>query len=138
MSSKFESGVKQIPYTQQQVYAKLSNLENVEKVKDRVPQEYIKDMMCDRDSVSVNIPPVGMVTLVVVEREEPKCIKFGGKDTPVDFNLWIKLLPVTDETCKMKVTLKADIPLFLRPMVGSKLEGVADQIADVLATLPYE
>ena len=58
MSSKFESGVKQIPYTQQQVYAKLSNLENVEKAKARVPQEYIKDMMCDRDSVSRRFQPL--------------------------------------------------------------------------------
>lgn len=36
MSSKYESGVKQIPYPQQNVYERLSNLENIEKVKDRI------------------------------------------------------------------------------------------------------
>ena len=86
---------------------------------------------------SVSVPPVGKVTLKIIEREELKCIKFEAENSPVPFNLWIQLLPVTETTCKMRVTVKADIPIFLKPMIGNKLKDGVDKIADVLAMLPY-
>lgn len=136
--SKYESSVQIINYPQEKVYAKLSDLSNIEKVKDRIPAEQVKDLTFDRDSVSVNVPPVGSVTLKIVEREELKCIKFEAENSPLPFNLWIQLLPVTETSCKMKVTVKADIPIFLKPMVGNKLEEGVEKIAQTLAMVPYE
>lgn len=135
--SKYESGVKQIPHTQAAVYQTLSDLSNIDKVKDRIPADQVKDLSFDRDSVSVNVPPVGQVTLRIIDREEPKCIKFEAENSPVPLNMWIQLLPVTDTTCKMRVTVKADIPMFLKPMVGGKLQEGVERIADVLAMIPY-
>ena len=119
------------------VYATLSDLSNIERVKDRVPADKIQDLTFDRDTVSVSVPPVGAITLRIVERDEPKCIKFETENSPVPFNLWVQLLPVTEATCKMRVTVKADIPMFLKPMIGSKLQDGVDKIADALAMLPY-
>ncbi|MDO4159221.1 MAG: SRPBCC family protein [Prevotellaceae bacterium] len=136
--SKYESSVHIINYPQEKVYAKLSDLSNIEKVKDRIPAEQVKDLTFDRDSVSVNVPPVGSVTLKIVERQELKCIKFEAENSPLPFNLWIQLLPVTETSCKMKVTVKADIPIFLKPMVGNKLEEGVEKIAQTLAMVPYE
>jgi len=138
MGSKYESNIKQIPYPQEKVYETLSNLENIEKVRDRVPADKLNNLTFDRDSVSVNVPPVGNITLSIVDRDEPKCVKFEAKNSPVPFNLWIQILPVTETSSKMKVTVKADIPMFLKPMLGSKLEEGVDKIADALAVIPYE
>lgn len=135
--SKYESGIKQIPYTQAAVYETLSDLSNIEKVKDRIPADKVQNLTFDRDTVSVSVPPVGQVTLQIVEREEPKCIKFEAQNSPVPLTLWVQMLPVTDTTCKMRVTVKADIPVFLKPMVGGKLQEGVDRIADVLAMIPY-
>lgn len=135
--SKYESGVKQIPHPQTAVYNTLSDLNNIERIKDRIPADQVKDLAFDRDSVSVNVAPVGSIKLRIVDRDEPKCIKFETENSPVPFNLWVQLLPVTDTTCKMKVTVKADIPLFLKPMLGNKLQDGVDKIADALAMLPY-
>lgn len=135
--SKYESGVKQIPHPQTAVYNTLSDLNNIERIKDRIPADQVKDLAFDRDSVSVNVAPVGSIKLRIVDRDEPKCIKFETENSPVPFNLWVQLLPVTETTCKMKVTVKADIPVFLKPMVGSKLQDGVDKIADALAMLPY-
>lgn len=135
--SKYESGVKQIPHPQTAVYNTLSDLNNIERIKDRIPADQVKDLAFDRDSVSVNVTPVGSIKLRIVDRDEPKCIKFETENSPVPFNLWVQLLPVTETTCKMKVTVKADIPVFLKPMVGSKLQDGVDKIADALAMLPY-
>ena len=135
--SKSESDVKQIPHRQRAVYNTLSDLNNIERIKDRIPADQVKDLAFDRDSVSVNVAPVGSIKLRIVDRDEPKCIKFETENSPVPFNLWVQLLPVTDTTCKMRVTVKADIPLFLKPMLGNKLQDGVDKIADALAMLPY-
>lgn len=136
--SKYESGIKQIPYPQEKVYENLSNLENIEKIKDRLPQDKFEGLSFDCDSVTVNVPPVGGITLAIVEREEPKCVKFEAKNSPVPFNLWVQILPVTETSSKMKVTVKADIPMFLKPMIGNKLDEGVDKIAEALSLIPYE
>lgn len=138
MSSKYESSIKQIPYPQEKVYEKLSNLESIKDLSDRIPADKFDGLTFDRDSVSVNVPPVGSITMCIVERDEPKCVKFEAKNSPVAFNLWIQVLPVTETSSKMKVTVKADIPLFLKPMVGSKLEEGVEKISEALAAIPYE
>ena len=107
--SKYESGVKQIPHPQEAVYNALSDLSNIERVKDRIPAGQIQDLTFDHDTVSISVPPVGSITLKIIERDEPKCIKFETENSPVPFNMWIQLLPVTDTSCKMRVTVKADI-----------------------------
>ena len=135
--SKYESGVKQIPHPQEAVYNALSDLNNIESVKDRIPAGQIQDLTFDQDTVSISVPPVGSIKLRIIEREEPKCIKFETENSPVPFNMWIQLLPVTDDSCKMRVTVKADIPVFLNPMIGGKLQDGVDKIADALAMLPY-
>lgn len=135
--TSFESSIKQIPYPQTAVYQSLSNLENLEKVRDRVLEDKIKDFSFDRDSVSINVDPVGQISLRICEREEPKCIKFEAAQSPMPFNLWIQVLPVTETTSKMKLTLKADIPFMLKGMVSRPLQDGLEKIADALAQIPY-
>lgn len=135
--SKYESGVKQVAHPQQLVYDTLSDLNNISRVKDRIPADKMQDLTFDHDTVSVNVPPVGAITLKIVERDEPKCVKFEAVNSPLPFNLWVQMLPVTDTTSKIRVTVKADIPVFLKPMIGSKLQDGVDKIADALAMLPY-
>ena len=40
--ANFESSVKVIPYSQERVYNKLSDLSNLDAIKDRVPQEKVE------------------------------------------------------------------------------------------------
>ncbi|UKK50552.1 SRPBCC family protein [Prevotella sp. E13-17] len=135
--SKFESSVKQIPYSQEAVYNLISDLSNLERVRDRVPEDKIKDFSFDKDSVTVNAPMVGSITLQIVERDEPKCVKFESVQSPMPFNLWIQVLPVSETTSKMKVTVKADIPFMLKAMVSGPLQDGVEKIADALAMVPY-
>ncbi|MCD8210787.1 MAG: SRPBCC family protein [Prevotella sp.] len=139
--AKYESSVKVIPYSQETVFSKLENLENLEKLRERIPQEYldkIENLQFSKDSLSIGIQPIGEMTLKIIEREEPKCIKFETDNMPAKVNLWIQLLPVSETSCKMKLTLKADVPPFLLSMVGSKIQQMLDAIADTLAIIPYE
>lgn len=134
--SKFESGIKHIPYSQKAVYATLSDLSNIEKVRDRLPEDKVKDLAFDRDSISISAP-MGSVSMRIVEREEPKCIKFATENSPVVANLWIQIVPEGDNACKMRLTIKADINPFIKAMVSKPLQEGIEKIADVLSMIPY-
>lgn len=135
--SKFESKIKQVPYSQKSVFDMLSDLNNIERVRDRIPEDKIKDLKFDSDSVSIS-SPMGPVTLRVVERDEPKCIKFETEKSPVPMNLWIQMLPTSETESKLKVTINADLPFFMAAMAKKPLEEGVEKIAEALAMIPYE
>jgi hypothetical protein len=135
--TKFESSVKQIPYPVEDVYRNISDLSNLERVRDRVPQDKLQDFQFDSDSVQVSVSPVGTIKLRICEREENKCVKFETEQSPMPFNLWIQMLPVSATESKMKVTVKADIPFMLKGMVSGPLQDGVEKIADALSQIPF-
>jgi hypothetical protein len=115
--SQYESSVKRIPFPQEKVYAKLEDLSNLEKLKDKLPEDKVKDFACNRDEATVNVAPMGNVTIRVVEREEPKCIKLEAVGSPIPLNMWIQIIPDGEEASKMRVVAKAEINFMLRSMI---------------------
>ena len=136
--TKFESSIKQIPYPVEDVYRNISDLSNLERVRDRIPEDKLNSFSFDQDSVSVNVAPVGDLKLRIIEREENKCVKFEGVETPLPFNLWIQVLPVSETESKMKVTVQADIPFMLKGMVAGPLQDGVDKSADDLSKVPFK
>ena len=156
--AKYESGVKQVGYAQESVYAKLSDLTNLtalkEKMNDPVARETIagkvddaqmqqaremlEKMEATHDELTVQLPMVGNLVIRIVEREEPKCVKFESVQSPIPITLWIRLLPTSETSCKMKVTLDAQLSMMFKMMLGSKLKDGVDQFAEMLARIPYE
>ena len=135
--TKFESSIKQIPYPVENVYRNISDLSNLERVRDRIPQDKLQDFQFDSDSVQVSVSPVGTIKLRICEREDNKCVKFETEQSPLPFNLCIQVLPVDSASSKMKVTVKADIPFMLKGMVSGPLQDGVEKIADALSQIPF-
>lgn len=142
MAVQFESNVKHVPYSQERVYNKLSDLNNLEGVRERLDMVKdkldgkLEDMSFDRDSITLKVQGISL-TLRIIEREPLKCIKFEGDKSPIPLNLWIQILPVTQEEAKMKVTIRAEVNMFMKAMVSKPLQGGVEKLADMLAMLPY-
>ncbi len=151
---KESSSVKPINAPVERVYATLSNLENLRPLLERArTDENLKakmqkagqanaldslanvELTCD--SISVPAAMVGTISMTIIEREENKCIKFITDKSPIKATLWIQVLPVTDTTSKMKLTVDADIPFMLKPMIGSKLKNGIEQVAGALSMINY-
>ena len=81
--TKFESSVKVIPYSQERVYTKLSDLSNLDSVKDRVPQDKVKYLSYDSATISFSVAPIGQITLKIVDREPSKCVKLEITTSPL-------------------------------------------------------
>ena len=135
--TKFESTVKVIPYSQERVYEKLSDLSNLEALKDRLPEDKVKDISFDSDTLSFSVAPVGQLTLKIVEREPSKCIKFETTKSPLPFNLWIQLVATTDEECKLKATIGMELNPFMKAMVQKPLQEGLEKMVDMLAMIQY-
>ena len=133
----FESTIRQINYPQQNVYNLLSDLSNIEKIKDRLPEDKVKDLIFDENSISIS-SPMGAVKLNIIEREEPTSIKFETEQSPLAFNLWIQILPVDENSCKMKLTIKAELNPFIKGMVSKPLQDGLEKVADLLQMIKYE
>ena len=139
---QFESNVKHVPYSQERVYGKLEALNNLALLKERLEQmreklgDKIQDVTFDRDSLTLTVQGMN-VTLRIIEREPCKCIKFEGEKSPIPMNLWIQILPVSEEQAKMKVTVRAEVNMFMKAMVSKPLQEGVEKLADMLAMITY-
>ena len=152
--AKYESQIKQVPFSQSAVYAKLSDLTNLAVIKERFDdpnvqakisadkieevRNAVNQMEFTTDTVSAPAGPIGTIAVQIVDREPEKCVKFTSTNSPVSFKLWVQMLPTGDTSSKLKVTIDADLNFFMKQMVGSHLEKGVDKFADMMAMIPYE
>ena len=136
--TEFISDIKTIPYRNRIVYETLADLNNLENLKDRIPSDKIQDFTFDSDSCSFSIHPVGKIRFCIVNREPPKTIKLSADQSPVEVTMWIQLKETGEQETKMKLTVKANLNMFIKPMISQPLQDGINQIADILAKIPYE
>lgn len=134
----FESPIKQIPYRQEAVYSMLCDLNNINRIKDKLPDDKVKNLTFDSDSISIDAPMAGQVKLKIINRKPSEEIKFETENSPLPFNLWIQILPTSETSSKMKLTLKAELNPFIKGMVSNMMQEAVDKIAEILEIIPYE
>lgn len=136
--TEFVSDVKTIPFSDEMVFRVLSDLSKLENLKDKLPEDNIKDFWCDENSCSFSVDPVGKVTFVVIDREPNKVIKFKSQGLPFEVQAWIQLVSKSENDTRMKLTLRADLNPFIKPMVSSPMRDGVDKVSGVIAALAYD
>lgn len=136
--SKYESKITSAPCSASQIYRVLSNLENLERVRQFIPQDKVQEMEISADRVRLKVDGLAQkITIAIVDRIENDTVKFGAEGIPMDANFWIQLKEVSPTDTRIKLTVKADIPFMFKMMVDKKLQQGLDQAADMLAQFPY-
>ena len=136
--STFESSIREIQFTQTAVFNTLSDRSDLERVKDKVPQDKLEQFVFDKDSLTISVNPVGQIKLRIIEREAPKCIKFETEESPLPFNMWIQVVPLGEKACKIKLTIKVELNPFIKGMVKKPLSEGLEKAADMLQLIQYE
>ena len=139
---RIESSVKHIPYSQEQVYAKVSDLSNLRYLVDRIPEDQrnninLENLECTPDKVSTTVSPIGTVEIAVVARDPFKCVKMETLRSPIKLTLWIQLVSTGESSCKIKLTVDADLNMFRAKMAEKPLTEAVEKLADMLSMLPY-
>lgn len=158
--TKYESEVKLVYAPQQAVYDKLSDLSRLSSLRDRAGdpmfRQQLEQMAGDKlkpgqvddvvgvlqameltpDTLTVPVRGLGNLTMRLVEREEPKCVKYELEGAPIQATLWIQMLE-RDGNALLKCTVGTELNFLLRQMVGSKIKDGVNQLATMLASMPY-
>lgn len=152
--TKYESETQYVDRPVEAVYTRFSHLSELENLKKKLEnpetqQEMAQKVGDDRtqsilkalesasfedDRITLTTP-MGAMSLVLVEKEAPKLLKFGLEGAPLEAHLWIQLLPASDTTTRFKITLGVELNFFMKQMVGSKLKDAVKMIAETLRTV---
>ena len=136
--SKYESKITSAPCSAEQIYRVLSNMESLNRVRDLIPQDKIQEMEIQPDRVRIKVDGLGQkITIAIVDRIENDTIKFGAEGIPMDANFWIQMKELSPTDTRLKLTVKADIPMMFKFMIEKKLQTGLDQAAEMLAQFPY-
>ncbi|MBQ1940158.1 MAG: SRPBCC family protein [Alistipes sp.] len=111
----------------EQIYQLISRFDNL----TPVLQGRVDDWQATEDRCSFKAKGFG-VTLVMAERVEPKHVKITGEGVPMDFAFWVQLHKVSDTDTRLRLVLHTELNMMMKMLIGSKLQGALDQIADGL------
>ena len=137
--AKYESKVSSIPCDAHTVYQSLGNLENLNRVRDFIPQDKVQELEIASDSIRMKVDGLGQkITIRIVDREENKMLKFGLDNIPMQANFWIQLVEVNSTDTRIRLTLHADIPFMFKMMLDKKIQTGMDQASEMLAKFPYQ
>lgn len=145
--NKYVSDVKNVNQNQEVVYRFLSDLSNLkrffneytlEQISAQLPNNMrIERFEADTDSCIFMLSK-GAFGLRIIDREPFKTIKIVAEgQMPIEATLWIQLVPTSAYQSKMRLTLHAEMNMFIKMMANKKIKEGLDRMADFLAAIPY-
>lgn len=135
---KYESKIGQIAANDAVVFSVLSNLENINRFSDVIPQDKIKDLEVSSDRIRFKVEGLGQkIAIAIVDKEEYKLIKFGAESLPIPLNVWIQLKQMAENDTRIRITIKTDMPMMFKMMFDKKMQQGLDQAIDMLCQIPY-
>lgn len=141
----YKSDKQAVAASAEQVYTKLSDLENLRNVIANIPEEKIpadkrgmlEQVKITSDSISLPAGPVGDIRLQVSRLDPYSRIELSGIGTPVPLTLGVQIDEAGPDRSEVQVLLDIDIPMMLKPMVGGTLQKMVDQFATVMAAIRF-
>ncbi len=127
---EYISKQQQILRPAEQIYAAISRFDNLTPaLADRVEEWQADEERCSFKAKGFT------VKLRMEERVEAKHVKIVGDEggVPVDFAFWIQLHEVSAADTRLRIVLHAELNMVMKMMIGSKLQGAVDQIAEGIA-----
>lgn len=127
------------------VFDKLSNLENLQGMLEKVPADRIpedkrqmfENIKITHDTIEVPGGPMGSLIFRVTERVAPSLVRLKGEGIPIEMALVLHVAPVSPQSSSAKVDIDINIPAMLKPMVGGQIQKIADQFGQVLGAIPF-
>lgn len=143
--SVYSSGNVTLNASAESVFDKLSNLENLQGLLDKVPADRVpedkrqmfENIKITHDTIEVPGGPMGNLVFRVTERKAPSTIRLKGEGIPIEMALVLNVKPLTETTSSANVDIDINIPAMLKPMVGGQIQKIANQFGDVLGAIPF-
>jgi uncharacterized membrane protein len=135
---KYESKIGQAQANAADIFAVLTNLENLQRFAEHIPQDKVKELEITRDAIRFKVDGLGAkITIGIVDQEQDKMVKYGAENLPIPLTAWIQIKQVEEKNTRMRITIKTDIPAMFRMMLDKKMQQGLDQAVDMLCQIQY-
>lgn len=135
--AEYKSKKFDVPVSAQTVFDALSNPQKLEEIVSKIPADMrgkMGELHFTSDSIKIAAPMVGEVEFKVKERVAPSKIVLATQSPmALDMNLYIT--PEGENKCAVEAAIDVDIPAMMRPMVGPKIQEIANQFGGGLTGL---
>ena len=126
---EYISKQQQILRPAEQIYTVISRFDNL----TPALADKVEEWQATEDTCSFKVQGF-TVNLQMIEKVEHKLIKVTGADgSPMDFTFWLQLGSAAETDTRMRIVLDVELPMMMKMMVGKKLAGAVDQIAEKIA-----
>lgn len=128
---RYESKQHQVKRSAEQIFELLSKFSNFTPIlADKVEQWQADDDTCSFMAKGFR------VSLAIVERVEFSSIKVGQGEggAPFPFTFWVQLKEVEPYDTRLRIVLDVELNMMMKMMIGGKLQGAVDGIAEQIAT----
>lgn len=128
------SKVVRIPSSDERVYAYWSDLRNLQRM---IPPNVEAEIQANENSCQVTVKGQTF-EIHIIDKEEFKLIKIGTSETEkMGFTVWIQLKSLSPYETAGRLTIRAKVPLLMRPMLKGKLNEGVEKLAEALKMIPY-
>lgn len=136
MDCKYESAIKVVLGSAENVYARLSDMSNFSNALP--PNDKISNFVATTDTCHFAIEGMGEMGLRIAERKENSFVKYTADGSVrFNFNLWVQMKGVSETESRLRVTLKADLNPMLKMMAAKPLQKFVDSLADGISKQQY-
>ena len=127
---EYISKQQQVLRPAEQIYAVISRFDNL----TPALADKVEEWQATEDSCSFKAKGF-TVKLRMEEREPGKYVKVVDDDggVPMDFAFWIQLQESSAAVTPLRLVLRIDLNMMMKMMIGNKLQGALDQIAEGIA-----
>lgn len=131
----YESNIKTINTTQEQVFNTLKDLNNISQIQyeEHLLPEMIKDLQYDTNSCNFTIIGFGKMGLRITERQPNTTIKLVSVATPFECTVWVKIGMLPNNETSLQISLQADLPPIIKMMADKQIEKGLDDVVEILA-----
>lgn len=136
--SRYESKTVTVDKPIDDMFNRFSDLTLFEKRIQELPEDkraQLGDVHFSADAISINTPQVGELKFQIIERSYPDKIVFGSPGAPINLNMSVNFVAVSDSSTNVTTVIDVDIPAMLRPFVGPKLQQAADKFGEMISNL---
>ncbi|MCB8964408.1 MAG: polyketide cyclase [Bacteroidales bacterium] len=126
----YESKVVAIGKRAEDIYRVLSDFRNF----SALAEGKVDNWQADETSCSFSYQGMGPMGIKLMEKEEFTTLKFTGDErVPLQFYLWIQLKEAAPYDTRMKITIKAELNMMMKMLLGKKLAEGVNTLAEGVA-----
>lgn len=136
--AKYTGKTVRVDVPAEQISEKFSDLTKLNQYTDRLPKEQLEklgEMRFEKEAIVLKNPAIGEMAFKVAERNPSHVLFKADGMIPLSIDVKLKAADAQGSSTDMTTLLDIEIPMMLRPLIGNKLQQVADMFGDMIAKL---